>query len=1835
MKKKSKKSEEVRMFMEEYSVDVMGLAETNVKWSKVRASDTLWDRTKSWFEHRALAVSYNMKDGVSTTKRQQGGTATILRDKIAHKMRDTGFDDSGLGRWSWVRIMGKQGCVTRFVTVYCPVKTGKGNTIYTQQLRVLQEDPTVRFWKDLGEQILQWKANGEQLIVSGDWNEKINSDNITQWMALFDLRELVTSLHDCDPPTTYNRGRDPIDGIFGSSNINPAATGYLEFDRIPGDHRGLWIDVPNYQILGYKMNDIPRHKARRLKLEDPRVVQKYLRLLDSFFKTKGVYNKVTQLTALCKSANTPLPRIQKEYNDIDKLREAGMHYAERRCRKLKMGGVPWSPEIKKARDRILFWSLVDKRRRGCHVGARRILRLKKRLKVTGETTMTSQQLADELDKAYTSYKKLKKKAYDVRLNFQEALAHTKADQGNGDAVKILRELQHRETVRRTFRQIGSALKPNKGSTTKIHVRTRQGFKEVTQMLAMEEYIIKENEEKFHQTEGWSPLLQGQLATDLGLYGEGPKVKEVLDGTYKVPDGYHPSVQRWINTLKMDKKQHRAAHVTLQDYQQGWKIVKEKTASGALHFGHFKSCINAPKIGWVHYTMSMIPMQRGFTPDCWLQGTDVMILKAPNVFLLDKLRTIVLYEADFNHENRRIGKLGMNMALEQDKIAPEQFSRPGRSAQDNALGKRLVFDHFRFLKAPFGMCSCDLKSCYDRVVHTAASLALQRIGVPAAALKCMFGTIQNLIHQVRTVYGVSKLTFGGKSHYTCYPQGLGQGNGAGPTIWSILSLTVFDSLQAQGYSTVFCSALSLGLMRLCGFSYVDDSDLIAAGVTIADVYGQLQSILTEWDLLMQVNGAAIAPEKCWWYLVDFEWKHGHWKYVSPHQDVELKVRDKTGTQKVLQRLRHDDSKEMVGVVLAPDGNNKGQVGKLRKLTTEWATKITRSPIDTDETWIALKHTISMTVQYPLAATTLSQPQLTYIMAPALMAGLPRANISRSFPRDVLYGPVSCQGLGLTDPYIYQYCRHIQDIVTQPWRRTEVGRLIQVNLEAAKLEAGIYGSLFDCPIKITWLNTTHSWVINTLSFCQEHKILFDEPIPSINPNCEGDISIMEALSQLALTRAQLLRINNCRLFCRVISLSDITDGYGKHLLLSSLCKPVQWTSLYNYAWPNQGVPSQQDWDLWLKALQSCFTTTGSALGAPLGKWNKQYFAHSTQWEWYNTPTHLFQRHQRGWIRYDRMEGRKGRYKHFLLHGETVEDLPPTACRTRVRALTTSYMGTGTREVLETDVSPQRGQTLYDVLRDIPDASWICSWMSDPLHLSAIVECIQNGEGLGISDGSYQRKWDLCSAGWIVWTPQGEIKGGGPIPGPLHAGSSYRGELGGLLGLVIIVRILERLYPPASPYSIKVGCDGLSALTRSMLVTREYTNTSHTDFDIISRIISYKEGLMAVFCPIHVKGHQDLLKPLTRAAVLNHRMDTLAKEINSFYHNTDDPLPDALPCSPFGITQVDYIDEPIVSALAQTLVQRISGDRLKAYWKKKGRYKEQHIETWIDWKVMSRMMTEASHRRRIFISKWVSNQVAVGTVMVQRSERVCDTCPCCNNASETRIHLIRCRSSKTAWKQARKKFKKWMHRQDTDPLIQNALLQILRTFQKRQDFDTYVPTGYPDSLQRCLNAQSHIGITNMLEGMLTYDWALEQQKYYTANKSRKTGHRWAVGLSAHLWNIIYYMWDHRNNILHNNEELASLSGLDVVKDAIRIELQRGMATLDPLYYSYFTYKPQDIANMKSDDARNWLVLIRRAREAKGFIYNDHISQSKPLQKWIGLTIPKKAKMTYLRLAYTGYNN
>ena len=52
---------------------------------------------------------------------------------------------------------------------------------------------------------------------------------------------------------------------------------------------------------------------------------------------------------------------EKEYNQIDQIRVKGMKEAEKKCRKLRMGAIPYTPTYSRIRTRIEIWSLVVKK----------------------------------------------------------------------------------------------------------------------------------------------------------------------------------------------------------------------------------------------------------------------------------------------------------------------------------------------------------------------------------------------------------------------------------------------------------------------------------------------------------------------------------------------------------------------------------------------------------------------------------------------------------------------------------------------------------------------------------------------------------------------------------------------------------------------------------------------------------------------------------------------------------------------------------------------------------------------------------------------------------------------------------------------------------------------------------------------------------------------------------------------------------------------------------------------------------------------------------------------------------------------------------------------------------------------------------------------------------------------------------------------------------------------------------------------------------------------------------------------------------------------------------
>ena len=345
----------------------------------------------------------------------------------------------------------------------------------------------------------------------------------------------------------------------------------------------------------------------------------------------------------------------------------------------------------------------------------------------------------------------------------------------------------------------------------------------------------------------------------------------------------------------------------------------------------------------------------------------MIEKKKGVFKVDKLRTILLYEADFNMNNKYVGRDMMYKAEAAQLLAKEQYgSRKRKAAISHALNKRLTFDIMRQQKKRGGICSCDLKSCYDRIVHSFAALAMRRAGAAKSATVSMFDTIQKLKHQVRTAFGDSEDTFGGELWRDLDPlMGVGQGNGAGPAIWAVISTTFFDTLRENGFGAILTAPFSKVEINLSGYGFVDDTDLIETGLDTddyLDICLKLQSALNLWETCTEVSGGCLVPEKSWYTLVDFEWTEGNWDYVSTFEDVSISLKNSEGEVVALKQLAADEAQNILGVWLAPDGNNRKQVEEMRAATVRWAEQVRTGCIDRRDAWLALTMTIMKKLEY---------------------------------------------------------------------------------------------------------------------------------------------------------------------------------------------------------------------------------------------------------------------------------------------------------------------------------------------------------------------------------------------------------------------------------------------------------------------------------------------------------------------------------------------------------------------------------------------------------------------------------------------------------------------------------------------------------------------------------------------------------------------------------------------------------------------------------------------------------------------------------------------------------
>ena len=96
------------------------------------------------------------------------------------------------------------------------------------------------------------------------------------------------------------------------------------------------------------------------------------------------------------------------------------------------------------------------------------------------------------------------------------------------------------------------------------------------------------------------------------------------------------------------------------------------APSPLNYATFKAGVKDTLIADFEATMANIPWATGFSPERWKTGTNIMLDKKSGNFHTTKVRTILLYQADFNMTNKITGRRLMKNSEFFSTIPPEQY-----------------------------------------------------------------------------------------------------------------------------------------------------------------------------------------------------------------------------------------------------------------------------------------------------------------------------------------------------------------------------------------------------------------------------------------------------------------------------------------------------------------------------------------------------------------------------------------------------------------------------------------------------------------------------------------------------------------------------------------------------------------------------------------------------------------------------------------------------------------------------------------------------------------------------------------------------------------------------------------------------------------------------------------------------------------------------------------------------------------------------------------------------------------------------------------------------------
>ena len=142
---------------------------------------------------------------------------------------------------------------------------------------------------------------------------------------------------------------------------------------------------------------------------------------------------------------------------------------------------------------------------------------------------------------------------------------------------------------------------------------------------------------------------------------------------------------------------------------------------------------------------------------------------------------------------------------------------------------------------------------------------------------------------------------------------------------------------------------------------------------------------------------------------------------------------------------------------------------------------------------------------------------------------------------------------------------------------------------------------------------------------------------------------------------------------------------------------------------------------------------------------------------------------------------------------------------------------------------------------------------------------------------------------------------------------------------------------------------------------------------------------------------------------------------------------------------------------------------------------------------------------IPKWIGRRLPVGSVIARWDHANVATCPRCNHANETHLHVISCQHPGAIARTAQwlNQLELWLVKQHTQPDIRFGVISLIRASTRSLPWTP--PQSSEPSIRHAFQQQQRLGIDDIMFGWWGTGWAEAQQGYLLSIARRTTGKRW----------------------------------------------------------------------------------------------------------------------------------